>query len=108
MLTELGDWLVEGFEADELRIVATLPQVQPEDAALIVWRLAQAKYPPSNPDRWTFRCRSRGLGGPTLLRFFCVTDGALEAVVEHPSWRPSFVEAALPGGLSWSSPVLSS
>jgi hypothetical protein len=92
VLTELGDWLVEGFEGEELRMVATLPQVQPEDAARVAWRMAQVKYPPSAPDDWTFRCRSTGPGGITWVRFFCVTDGVLEPVAIHPSWRPSFVE----------------
>jgi len=108
MLTELGDWLVEGFEADELRMVATLPQIQPEDAAQIAWRMAQVKYPPSEPDAWSFRCRARAPGGVTLVRFFCVSDGLLEAVVAYPSWRPSFVEVPRPGDSSRRFPVLSS
>jgi hypothetical protein len=64
MLSELGDWLVEGFEADEL------------------------------PETWSFRCRARGPRGVTLVRFFRVTDGVLEPVVSPAPWRPSFVEDA--------------
>ena len=100
MLTELGDWLVEGFEAGELRMFATLPQVQPGDAARIGWRMAQAKYPPSDPDLWSFRCHARGPGGVTLLRLFFVIDGVLEPADLRPSWRPSFVDVLHPGGSS--------
>ena len=93
MLAELGDWLVEGFESNELRMAATLPQIEPKDAARVAWRMAQVKYPPFAPDRWSFRCRARGRRGVTLVRFFCVTDGVLEEVVSPAPWRPSFVES---------------
>jgi hypothetical protein len=89
VLTELGDWLVEGLEADELRVLLSCPQMAPEDAARLGWLSARAGYPGTEPGHWLFRCRSRERSGLTLLRFFRVPPGSLNPVATALSVQAS-------------------
>jgi len=70
LLTELGDWVVAGFAAKELKTIASCSQMHPEDAARLVWLAARAKYPDLHSSDWTFRCESRDSAGATVVRLF--------------------------------------